>query len=93
MKPSGSVLIVVLGLLAILALIGITFITMSNLDRRTATNFALQSQFMLAADGAVDYVCHHLVQDAWAYDAQTHTYKDQLLNDQNQGNGLLRNNS
>jgi len=91
MKPSGSVLIVVLGLLAILALIGITFITMSNLDRRTATNFALQSQFMLAADGAVDYVCHHLVQDAWAYDAQTHTYKDQLLNDQNQGNGLLRN--
>ncbi len=93
MKPSGSVLIVVLGLLAILALIGITFITMSNLDRRTATNFALQSQFMLAADGAVDYVCHHLVQDAWAYDPQSHSYKDQLLNDYNpnRDNGLLRN--
>ncbi|MFO8014155.1 MAG: type II secretion system protein GspK [Phycisphaerae bacterium] len=67
MKSSGSVLIVVLGLLAILAVIGITFITMSNLDRRTATNFAVQSQFILAADGAVDYVCTHLVQDLWAY--------------------------
>jgi len=67
MKSSGSVLIVVLGLLAILAMIGITFVTMSNLDRRTAANFAVQSQFMLAADGAVDYVCHHLVQDLWAY--------------------------
>jgi len=67
MKPRGSVLIVVLGLLAILSVIGITFVTMSNLDRRTATNFAVQSQFMLAADGAVDYVCHHLAQDLWAY--------------------------
>jgi len=67
MKSPGSVLIVVLGLLAILAIIGITFVTMSNLDRRTATNFAVQSQFMLAAEGAVDYVCHHLVQDLWAY--------------------------
>ena len=67
MKSSGSVLIVVLGLLAILAVIGIAFITMSNLDRRTATNFAVQSQFILAADGAVDYVCHHLVQDLWTY--------------------------
>jgi hypothetical protein len=69
MKSSGSVLIVVLGLLAILAVIGITFITMSNLDRRTASNFAVQSQFQLAADGAVDYVCHHLVQDLWAYNS------------------------
>jgi len=67
MKSSGSVLIVVLGLLAILAVIGIAFITMSNLDRRTATNFAVQSQFMLAADGAVDYVCQHLIQDLWTY--------------------------
>jgi len=67
MKSSGSVLIVVLGLLAILAIIGITFVTMSNLDRRTASNFAVQSQFILAADGAVDYVCHHLIQDLWAY--------------------------
>ena len=69
MKSTGSVLIVVLGLLAILAVIGITFITMSNLDRRTATNFAVQSQFILAADGAVDYVCHHLIQDLWAYNS------------------------
>ncbi len=69
MKSTGSVLIVVLGLLAILAVIGITFVTMSNLDRRTATNFAVQSQLKLAAEGAVDYVCHHLVQDLWAYNS------------------------
>lgn len=91
MRSSGSVLIVVLGLLAILAVIGITFVTMSNLDRRTAVNFAIQSQFMLAADGAVDYVCHHLVQDLWRYDAGTHHYVEQLLTDSNTGIYIVRN--
>jgi len=81
MKASGSVLIVVLGLLAILAVVGITFITMSSLDRRTATNFAVQSQFILAADGAVDYVCHHLVTDIWAYDTRSLRYSNFLLDD------------
>jgi len=75
MKPQGSVLIVVLGLLAILAVVGVTFVTMSSVDRATASNFALQSQFMLAADGAVDYVCHHLVQDLWEFDPVKKEYK------------------
>lgn len=83
MRSPGSVLIVVLGLLAILAVVGLTFVTMSSIDRRTAANFALQSQFMLAADGAVDYVCHHLVQDLWYYDLKTERYHDRLLTDQN----------
>jgi hypothetical protein len=65
MKIKGSVLIVVLGLLAILAVIGITFVTMSSIDRSTAANFALQTQFDLAADGAVEFACHALVQDLW----------------------------
>ena len=67
MRSQGSVLIVVLGLLAILAIVGVTFVTMSSMDRATASNFALQSQFMLAADGAVDFVCDHLVKDLWLY--------------------------
>jgi hypothetical protein len=91
MRSSGSVLIVVLGLLAILAIVGITFVTMSSLDRNTATNFAIQSQFILAADGAVDYVCHHLVQDLWEYTPSTGTYKDRLLTDANSTAGLVRN--
>jgi len=91
MKASGSVLIVVLGLLAILAVIGVTFVTMSNLDRRTATNFAIQSQFMLAADGAVDYVTHHMVQDLWAYNPTRHTYDNKLLSNSNEDEPLLRN--
>lgn len=74
MRSPGSVLIMVLGLLAVLAVVGITFVTMTNIDRRTAANFALQSQFMLAGDAAVDYVCHHLVQDLWYYDLSTQRY-------------------
>ncbi|MCX5672231.1 MAG: pilus assembly PilX N-terminal domain-containing protein [Planctomycetota bacterium] len=70
MRSQGSVLIVVLGLLAILAIVGVTFVTMSSMDRTTASNFALQSQFMLAADGAVDYLCHHLVTDLWLFNAK-----------------------
>jgi len=104
MRSPGSVLIVVLGLLAILAVVGITFVTMSNIDRRTAANFALQSQFMLAGDAAVDYVCHHLIQDLWYYDLGRQEYQYQqgsggtgraalLLTDQNTENGaeLARN--
>ncbi len=87
MRSPGSVLIVVLGLLAILAVVGLTFVTMSSIDRRTAANFALQSQFMLAADGAVDYVCHHLIQDLWYYDPKTEFYHDRLLTNQNGGAG------
>ena len=65
MRKTGSVLIVVLGLLAILAVVGITFVTMSSIDRSTASNFALQTQFDLAADGAVEFACHSLFQDLW----------------------------
>jgi hypothetical protein len=64
-KTRGSILIVVLGLLAILAVVGITFVTMSSIDRSTASNFALQSQFDLMADGTLDYICHHLVGNVW----------------------------
>jgi len=64
----GSVLVVVLGLLAILSVIGVAFITMSGLDRSTSASFAMQTQLTLAADGAVDYVCHHLVHDVWTDD-------------------------
>ncbi|MBE3071016.1 MAG: pilus assembly PilX N-terminal domain-containing protein [Planctomycetes bacterium] len=94
MRLSGSVLIVVLGLLAILTIVGITFITMSSLDRSTSANFAVQSQFVLAADGAVDYVCYTLVQDLWQYDSTTRSFKDRLLTDANStapGSGLIRN--
>ena len=73
MKRKGSVLIVVLGLLAILAVVGITFVTMSSIDTSTAANFALQAQFDLAADAAVDYVCHPLVQDIWEFDTSAST--------------------
>jgi len=76
MKSQGSVLIVVLGLLAILAVVGVTFVTMSSVDRTTASNFALQSQFMLAADGAVDYVSYHLVTDLWEYDVTNKKWKE-----------------
>jgi hypothetical protein len=64
-KANGSVLIVVLGLLAILAVVGITFVTMSSIDRSTASNFALQTQFDFAADAGVDYACDRMVKDLW----------------------------
>ncbi len=79
MKQSGSILIVVLGLLAILAIVGVAFVTMSSIDRSTAANFALQSQFDLAADGAVDYVSHYLVQDLWEWHVFTNSYKGFIL--------------
>ena len=78
MRSRGSVLIVVLGLLAILAVVGITFVTMSSIDTSTAANFALQAQFDLASDAAVEYVCHALVQDVWEFDtsaAASTTYR------------------
>jgi len=71
---TGSVLIVVLGLLAILAIVGITFATMANLDRSASDSFALMSQFDLARDAAVDYVCHAMVQDVWEFDAVRRRY-------------------
>jgi hypothetical protein len=79
MKSPGSVLIVVLGLLAILAIVGVTFVTMSSMDRSTASNFALQSQFMLAADGAIDYVCDHLVKDLWQFNPWAFKSNDPLV--------------
>ena len=79
MKATGSVLIVVLGLLAILAVVGITFVTMSSIDRSTAANFALQTQFGLAADGAVEFACHSLVQDLWVVKKDTRDYYKSLL--------------
>ena len=86
MRSKGSVLVVVLGLLAILAIVGITFITMSSLDRNTATNFALQSQFDLAADGTVDYICDILAKDLWSWERGTDasgntTFTNRLLSD------------
>ena len=68
MKQHGSVLVVVLGLLAILAVIGVAFLTLSSLERSTATSFALQTQMMLAADGALDYAVHQMVTDVWEWD-------------------------
>jgi len=65
MKANGSVLIVVLGLLAILAVVGVAFVTMSTIDRSTAANFAVNTQIMMAADGGVEYACHYLVNDVW----------------------------
>ena len=79
MRQRGSILIVVLGLLAILAIVGVAFVTMSSIDRSTAANFALQSQFDLAADGAVDYVSHYLVQDLWEWHVFTNSYKGFIL--------------
>jgi len=73
MRQPGSVLIVVLGLLAILAVVGITFVTMSSIDRSTASNFALQTQFELAKDGAVEFAVHHLAQDLWELKNRTYT--------------------
>jgi hypothetical protein len=64
-KANGSVLIVVLGLLAILAVVGITFVTMSSIDRSTSSNFALQTQFDFAADAGVEYACDRMVKDLW----------------------------
>jgi len=67
MKQHGSVLVVVLGLLAILAVIGVAFLTLSSLERSTAASFALQSQMMIAADGALDYAVHQMVTDVWEW--------------------------
>ncbi|HET6441517.1 MAG TPA: hypothetical protein VFH53_03995 [Phycisphaerae bacterium] len=68
MRQKGSILVVVLGLLAILAVIGVAFLTMSNLERSTATSFAHQTQMMIAADGALDYAIHQMVTDVWEWD-------------------------
>lgn len=68
MKQHGSVLVVVLGLLAILAVIGVAFLTLSSLERSTAANFAMQTQMMLAADGALDYAVHQMVLDVWEWE-------------------------
>jgi hypothetical protein len=67
MKQHASVLVVVLGLLAILAVIGVAFLTLSSLERSTATSFALQTQMMIAADGALDYAVHQMVIDVWEW--------------------------
>jgi hypothetical protein len=67
MKQHASVLVVVLGLLAILAVIGVAFLTLSSLERSTATSFALQTQMMIAADGALDYAVHQMVTDVWEW--------------------------
>ncbi|HUU82794.1 MAG TPA: hypothetical protein VM243_04740 [Phycisphaerae bacterium] len=79
MRQPGSILIVVLGLLAILAVVGITFVTMSSIDRSTAANFALQTQFDLAADGAVEFACHALVQDLWELSPSNRDYTTMLM--------------
>jgi hypothetical protein len=68
MNAKGSVLVVVLGVLAILAIVGLTFMSMASVDRSTAAAFAMHTQMMIAADGAVDYVIHHLVNDVWRRD-------------------------
>ena len=78
MKGEGSVLIVVLGLLAILAIVGLAMVTMSNIDRNTAENFALQTQMNLTAEAAVDYVSHSLVQSVWELNS-TGGYTGKLL--------------
>jgi len=67
MKQHASVLVVVLGLLAILAVIGVAFLALSSLERSTATSFALQTQMMIAADGALDYAVHQMVTDVWEW--------------------------
>ncbi|MGB3195163.1 MAG: hypothetical protein WBC39_07745 [Phycisphaerae bacterium] len=67
MRQKGSILVVVLGLLAILAVIGVAFLTLSSLERSTATSFALQTQMMIAADGALDYAVHQMVIDVWEW--------------------------
>jgi len=67
MRQKGSVLVVVLGLLAILAVIGVAFLTLSSLERSTAASFALQTQMMIAADGALDYAVHQMVTDVWEW--------------------------
>ncbi len=86
MSAKGSVLVVVLGLLAILAIVGITFITMSSIDRSTSSNFALQTQFDLGADAALDYVADILGKDQWSWEKKTDasgnsTYLNRLLSD------------
>jgi hypothetical protein len=80
MSVKGSVLIVVLGLLAILAVVGVTFITMSSIDRNTATNFALQTQFDLAAEGTDDYICDILIKDLWSWEKRTTSGNTLLFN-------------
>jgi len=70
MRQKGSILVVVLGLLSILAVIGVAFLTLSSLERSTATSFALQTQMMIAADGALDYAVHQMVTDVWEWDVK-----------------------
>lgn len=79
MKVNGSVLIVVLGLLAILAVVGVAFVTMSSIDRSTAANFAANTQLMMAADSGVDYAAHYLVNDVWQLTGSGTTKKHLLL--------------
>ncbi|HUU91060.1 MAG TPA: hypothetical protein VM238_07605 [Phycisphaerae bacterium] len=74
MRHSGSVLVVVLGLLAILAVVGVAFVTMSTLDRSTSASFALQTQMMLSADGAIEYTIHEMVLDVWEWELTGSTF-------------------
>jgi hypothetical protein len=80
MRSKGSVLVVVLGLLAILAVVGITFVTMSSIDRNTSSNFALNTQFDLAATGSVDYTCAILINDNWSNELKTDASGTTLFN-------------
>jgi len=74
MRTGGSVLVVVLGLLAILAVVGVALITMTGVDRQSAQSFAIQTQLSMAADGAVAYVNHHLISDCWTYSTSAKKY-------------------
>jgi hypothetical protein len=76
MRQKGSILVVVLGLLAILAVIGVAFLTLSSLERTTAASFALQTQMTLAADGAIEYAVHEMVLDVWEWEIyETHKFR------------------
>jgi hypothetical protein len=65
----------VLGVLAILAVVGIAMVTMSGVDSRTAHSFAIQTQMRISADAAVAYVCHDLVDDCWEWDGDIYEYE------------------
>src|SRR4051794_12429698 len=62
LRRRGVVLIVVLGMLSLLALIGVTFATFSGQARVNARNFS-QSQNRLDVSEVMDYALAQLIED------------------------------
>ena len=63
-RRRGIVLVLILGMLGLLALIGVTFATLSGQARISARNF-LQAQSQSTAPEMMDFALQQLINDRW----------------------------